>query len=73
MAQEVMVTVTPVQQVLPPQVFLYVFNTGAYFNITLTNLTDEVQDVYLDFYVGQTRPHNALSIPAPPSLQPSRS
>ncbi len=66
MAQEVMVTVTPVQQVLPPQVFLYVFNTGAYFNITLTNLTDEVQDVYLGFQIDQTMPDNCLSVSTPP-------
>lgn len=72
MAQEVMVTVTPVQQVLPPQVFLYVFNTGAYFNITLTNLTDEVQDVYLGFQIDQTMPDNGLSVSTPPKRQPAR-
>ena len=72
LAQDVMVTVAPVQQVLPPQVFLYIFNTGAYFNITLTNLTDEVQDVYLGFQLDQTVPDEGLSISTPPNRQPSK-
>ena len=72
LAQDVMVTVTPVQQVLPPQVFLYIFNIGAYFNITLTNLTDETQDVYLGFQLDQTVPDDGLSISTPPGRQPSR-
>ena len=36
-AQDVIVNVTPVQQVLPPQVLLYVADPGKYFNISLTN------------------------------------
>ena len=71
-AQEVMVTVTPVQQVLPPQVFLYITDPGTYFNITLMNLTDEVQDVYLGFQLEQQNPASGLSITTPPRRQPAK-
>ena len=32
-AQEVIVNITPVQEVLPPQVMLYIADPGKYFNI----------------------------------------
>ena len=72
MAQDVMVTVAPVQQVLPPQAFLYVADPGRYFNITLTNLTDEAVPVYLGFQLEQTNPSSDLSISTPPSRQPQK-
>lgn len=71
-SQDVMVTVTPVQQVLPPQAFLYVNDPGRYFNITLTNLTDETQHVYLGFQLEQTNPSSGLAISTPPSRQPQK-
>ncbi|MBQ7495121.1 MAG: hypothetical protein IJT75_05100 [Bacteroidaceae bacterium] len=71
-AQEVMVTVTPVQQVLPPQVFLYKVDPGKYFNVSITNLTDEVQDVYLCLQLEQVNPADGLSISIPPRRQPER-
>ena len=71
-AQDVMVTVAPVQQVLPPQAFLYVADPGRYFNITLTNLTDEAVPVYLGFQLEQTNPSSDLSISTPPSRQPQK-
>nr|MCR5181268.1 hypothetical protein [Bacteroidaceae bacterium] len=72
LAQEVMVTVTPVQQVLPPHVYLYLLDTGKYFNITLTNLTDEPQNVYLGFQLEQKNPSNGLAIITPPKRQPTK-
>lgn len=69
-AQEVMVTVTPVQQVLPPHVLAYVSDPGKYFNITLTNLTDEVQNVYLGLQLQQESPASNLAISTPPRRQP---
>ena len=54
-------TLAPKQQVLPPQVLLYVADPGKYFTVTLTNTTQEVQTVYLgmqmqhhgtEFYAG---------------------
>ena len=71
-AQEVIVNITPVQQVLPPQAFLYVADPGRYFNITLTNLTDEAVPVYLGFQLEQTNPSSDLSISTPPSRQPQK-
>lgn len=38
-AQDVTITVTPVQRILPPQAMLYVSNPGKYFNVSLTNNT----------------------------------
>ena len=37
-AQDVIVTVTPVQQVLPPQVMMYLAAPHNYFTVTLTSL-----------------------------------
>ena len=71
-AQEVMVTTTPVQQVLPPHVLAYVTDPGKYFNITLTNLTDEVQHVYLGFQLQQESPAGDLSLSTPPQRQPQQ-
>ena len=36
-AQEVIVNITPVQEVLPPQVMLYIADPGKYFYISLSN------------------------------------
>lgn len=46
-AQDVMVTVNPVQPTLPPQAMLYVANPGNYFNVSLINSSGETQNVYL--------------------------
>lgn len=54
-AQEVFVTVTPVQQVLPPQVLLYMSDPGKYFTISLTNTTSDVQQVYLGLQLERFR------------------
>ena len=51
-AQDVIVTVSPAQDVLPPQVLLYLNDPGKYFNITLTNTSASVQQVY--FYAWET-------------------
>ena len=70
--QDVIVTVTPVQQVLPPQVLLYVADPGKYFQVTLTNTTPQVQEVYLGFQLEQTMPSSDLAISTPPRRQPNR-
>lgn len=46
-AQDVMVTVNPVQPTLPPQTMLYVANPGNYFNVSLINSSGEAQNIYL--------------------------
>ena len=69
-AQEIVVNVTPVQQVLPPQVLLYINDPGKYFNISLTNTGAEAQQVYLALHMEQTAPASDLSITTPPKRQP---
>ena len=71
MAQEVVVTVTPVQQVLPPQLLLYMTDPGRFFTITLNNTTGEDQPVYLGLQLEHVNPSDGLSISTPPQYQPS--
>ncbi len=72
MAQEVMVNVTPVQNVLPPQVLLYINDPGKYFNVTLTNTSAQQQDVYLALQLRQVMPVSGLSVTTPPRRQPQK-
>lgn len=71
-AQDVIVTVTPIQQVLPPQVLLYIADPGKYFTITLTNVSEETQHVYLGMDLKQTMPASDLAISTPPYRQPKQ-
>lgn len=68
--QEVIVTVTPVQQVLPPQVLLYLSDPEKYFTITLTNTTQDEQPVYLGLQLEQIIPSSDLAISTPAKRQP---
>lgn len=70
-AQEVVVTLTPVQQILPPQVLLYVSDPGKYFNITLTNTSSQQQNVYLAMSLQQVTPSNSVSIIIPSNYPPA--
>ena len=72
-AQDVTVTVTPVQQVLPPQLMLYVTDPGNYFNVSVTNTGADMAQVYLVMQVEQVNPASDLSLSTPndrPSPQP---
>ena len=72
-AQDITVTVTPVQQVLPPQLMLYVTDPGNYFNVTVSNTGAENAQVYLVMQVEQVNPVSGLSLSTPsdrPSPQP---
>lgn len=69
-AQEVIVNVTPAQQVLPPQVLLYLADPGKFFTITLTNTTADVQQVHLGLQLEQTIPSSDLAISTPANRQP---
>ncbi|MBQ0022032.1 MAG: hypothetical protein KBT29_02205 [Prevotellaceae bacterium] len=71
-AQDVTVTVTPVQQILPPQVLLYLSNPGKYFTVQLTNTSATAQEVYIGMQIQQTLPASGLSITTPPRRQPSK-
>ena len=69
-AQEITVSVSPVQQILPPQALLYMTDPGKYFNITLVNNSAVTQNVYLAINIEQTMPADGLSINTPPKRQP---
>ena len=71
-AQNVIVTVTPVQQILPPQAMLYMSNPDRYFTITLINNGQTAQNVYLGLSVEQTMPASGLSLSTPPRRQPQK-
>ena len=70
-AQDIIVTVAPVQQVLPPQALLYVSQPGKYFNVSLTNNSKDEQFVYLGLQLEQTMPASGLSISTPAYRMPA--
>lgn len=45
-ADDIIVNITPVQPVLPPQIGTYISNPGAYFNVTVTNTTPKQAFLY---------------------------
>lgn len=61
-AQEVTVHVQPVQQVLPPQVGMYVDNPGKFFTVRLTNNTDEQQDLHIGLQMEKRFPEDVLMV-----------
>lgn len=71
-AQDVIVTVTPVQQVLPPQVLMYIDNPGKFFGVQLTNNTDREQQIYIGMQIEQKNPSVGLALSTPPKRQPQR-
>lgn len=71
-AQEVMVTVNPVQPTLPPQAMLYVANPGNYFNVSLINSSGETQNVYLVMDLEQINPNSGLYVKIPAQYQPDK-
>ena len=70
LAQEVTVTVTPVQRILPPQVMLYINDPGRYFNVQLINNSQVTQNVYLAMTVQQIHPSTGLHVTVPAKRQP---
>ena len=69
-AQDVTITLTPVQQILPPQVLLYVSNPGKYFNVSVTNNTQTTQNIYMGLQLEQRFPDSGLSVSTPAIRQP---
>ena len=69
-AQDVTVTVTPAQRILPPQVLLYVSDPGNYFSIALINNSQTTQNVYLALDLEQTFPSGGVSISMPTNRLP---
>lgn len=71
-AQDVVVTISPVQQVLPPQLMLYFDNPGRFFNVTLTNTSVQPQEVYLALHIEQQMPASGLFVTTPVKRQPTK-
>jgi len=69
-AQDVIVTVTPVQQVLSPFVTSYLTDPGSYFTISLTNTSAQPENVYLGLDLEQVMPASDLHVTTPPKRQP---
>ena len=69
-AQDISVTVTPVQSVLPPQVMLYITEPANYFNVSLSNTGKDDANVYLVMQVEQVNPASGLRVSTPPTRQP---
>ncbi|MCR4922260.1 MAG: BspA family leucine-rich repeat surface protein [Bacteroidaceae bacterium] len=69
-AQDVTVTVTPTQSILPPQLMLYITEPANYFNISLSNTGKDNANVYLVMQVEQVNPSSGLSLSTPPNRQP---
>ena len=69
-AQEITVTVSPTQPILPPQVMLYITEPSNYFNISLSNTGKDDANVYLVMQVEQVNPSSGLSLSTPARRQP---
>ncbi len=69
-AQDITVTVTPVQQVLPPQLMLYISEPANYFNIIISNTGLNDENVYLVMQIEQFNPASGLGLSTPPKRQP---
>lgn len=70
LAQEVNLTITPMQDVLPPQVMYYLSNAGQYFNVSVQNTTNETQLIYFGIEVRQITPASSLEIIVPGKTMP---
>ena len=71
-AQDVMVTVNPVQPTLPPQAMLYVDSPGNYFNVSIVNSSGETQNLYLVMNLEQASPNSGLFVRIPAQYQPPK-
>ena len=64
-AQEVSVSVNPVQNVLPPQAGQYVDNPVKFFSIRLVNNTDERQQLYMGMHIDMLYPEDQRMVITP--------
>ena len=69
-AQDVTITVSPVQKILPPQVLSYVSNPGKYFNVSITNNTQNTQNIYMGLQLEQRFPSSGLFVSTPANRIP---
>ena len=64
-AQDISISVQPVQGVLPPQAGQYIDNPGKFFTVRLTNNTDEEQPVHIGMHIDQTFPDEQVMVVTP--------
>ena len=64
-AQDVMVSVTPVSPVLPPQAGQYFSNPGQFFNIKLMNNSDDIQLIHMGMHVNMLFPEQEMVLATP--------
>ena len=70
LAQEVNLTITPIRNVLPPQVMYYLSNAGQYFSVSVQNTTNETQLIYFGIEIRQVTPSSSLEIIVPGKTMP---
>ncbi len=70
LAQEVNLTITPIRNVLPPQVMYYLSNAGQYFSVSVQNTTNETQLIYFGAEIRQVTPSSSLEIIVPGKTMP---
>ena len=69
--QDVQVLLRPKMDPMPPQVMNYIGNPGTYFEVSLTNTADEVQNVFLTLEVSK-QTGGELSVTTPYYIQPNK-
>lgn len=69
-AEEVIVTVSPLRPILPPQVMLYISNPGQYFTISVQNTSDEPQAIYFGAEIRQLTPTTDMEVIVPGKTMP---
>lgn len=70
-AQDVQVLLRPKMDPMPPQVMNYIGNPGNYFEVSLTNTSSEVQNVFLTMEVSK-QAGGELSVTTPYYIQPNK-
>lgn len=71
-AQGVNINVTPVRNILPPQVMYYLSNPGQYFNISVQNTDNEAKLIYFGVELRQIVPSSGIEIIVPGKTMPQR-
>ncbi|MBR4338596.1 MAG: hypothetical protein IKP91_10260 [Bacteroidaceae bacterium] len=69
--QDVQVLLRPKMDPMPPQVMNYIGNPGTYFEVSLTNTSDELQNVFLMLEVSK-QTGGELSVTTPYYIQPNK-
>lgn len=69
-AQDISVSVAPVQQVLPPQAGQYLDNPGKFFTIRLTNNTDDTKLLHLGMHLDMLFPEEQVMLITPTTTIP---